>query len=184
MSRPVGGHIKPGILLLCFTSSKLLQVLAVSDFYKAMNDIKDTHAFFPGGSTTSAVLNNICYTMFEHFGLMAHFGFKLIFLLSLIFFVVASSFRSHFGTCSSSDSGDHEVEGICVQLANLSNLGRKSLGFSIPTVVLLFLPYYAFRVQDVFVGSLAYQIQYCYYVGNLVAFLALSAEAHAQVRNS
>ena len=122
--------------------------------------------------------------MLEHFGLMTHFGFKLIFLLSLIFFVIASSFRRQYGRRGSSDDDGHDVLRICILFAKLSDAGRRSLGLSIPTVVLLFLPYYALRVQDLFVASLAYQIEYCYYVGNLVAFLAFSAEAHAQVRTS
>ena len=50
--------------------------------------------------------------------------------------------------------------------------------------VLLLLPYFALRVQDVFGESLDLRLIYCYYMGRFVVDLALAAEAHAQVSTS
>lgn len=142
--------------------------------------VSSNHPFVAGGSAASIVLNNIGFTVFEHYSQITQFGLKIIFFLSLIFFVMASSFRRHAESCIS----EKEVFKICVLLSRLSYSGRRSFGFGILARVLLLLPYFALRVQDVFGESLALQLQYCYFIGTLVADLGFAAEAHAQVNTS
>ena len=128
-----------------------------------------------GGSTASGVLNNISLTIFEHFVQLSQFGSKMIFLLSLMFLVIACSCRRHFKNCSNNGT---DVLKICMLLAKISDSGSRGLGLSITATVILFLPYYALRLQDLFIESWALQFQYFYYVGNLVVFLGFSAEAN------
>lgn len=75
-----------------------------------------------------------------------------------------------------------QVPSTCKRLLWISKELRRSYGNSIGGYILLLLPYYSRRIQDMFGSLVALKIIYIYYLLRLITLLILGAQVHAEVR--